>query len=102
MDDLIDLYRHALESAVEGPLNATAPEPVRNREFARILGRVLRRPARLPAPAVALRLLLGREMAGALLLSGARVLPRRTLASGFRFRFPELEGALRHLLATPA
>jgi uncharacterized protein (TIGR01777 family) len=76
--------------------NATAPNPVTNAEFARTLGRVLRRPAFLPAPGFALRLLLG-EFAD-FVLTGARVLPARAEAAGFRFRFPELEPALRDLL----
>lgn len=80
-----------------GPYNACAPNPVRNAEFARTLGRVLHRPALLPAPACVLRLALG-EMAG-LLLGGQHLQPRRTLEAGYRFRFPELEAALTDLLA---
>jgi hypothetical protein len=76
--------------------NATAPVPVTNAEFSRVLGRVLRRPALLPAPAFALNLALG-EFAG-FLTTGARVLPERAERAGFRFRFPELEPALRDLL----
>jgi hypothetical protein len=76
--------------------NATAPVPVTNAEFARTLGRVLRRPAVIPAPSFALRLLLG-ELSTAL-LTGARVLPAAAEQAGFRFRFRELEPALRNLL----
>ena len=76
--------------------NATAPKPVTNADFARGLGRVLRRPAFIPAPAFALRLLLG-EFA-TFLLTGARVLPARAEREGFPFRYPELEPALRSLL----
>jgi NAD dependent epimerase/dehydratase family enzyme len=76
--------------------NATAPNPVTNREFARTLGRVLGRPAFIPAPGFALRALLG-EFA-TFLLTGARVLPARAEAAGFRFAFTELEPALRDLL----
>ncbi len=76
--------------------NATAPAPVTNRTFSRTLGRVLARPAVLPAPAFALRMALG-EMS-VIVLTGARVLPEQALASGFRFAFPELEAALRNLL----
>jgi uncharacterized protein (TIGR01777 family) len=75
--------------------NATAPNPVTNREFARALGRALRRPAVLPAPAFALRILLG-ELADAL-LTGARVLPARAERGGFQFAFPTLDEALRQL-----
>ena len=81
-----------------GPVNAVAPAPVTHREFTRVLGRVLGRPTLVPLPALAVRLLLG-EMGQALLLDSARVLPRRLERAGFRFRHPELEGALRAALA---
>ena len=81
-------------SSVSGPLNVTAPAPVTNREFARTLGRVLRRPAFMPAPAFAMRILLG-EMADALLLTGQRVLPSKARSTGFRFQYETLEPALR-------
>jgi NAD dependent epimerase/dehydratase family enzyme len=68
-------------------------------EFARTLARVMRRPALIPTPAFALRIVLGREMADELLLASQRVVPRRLLASGYTFRFPSLEPALRHVLA---
>ena len=71
-----------------------APAPVRNAEFARTLGRVLRRPALIPTPPAALRLALG-EKADELLLAGNRVRPRRLEQAGFRFAFPDLESALR-------
>ncbi len=77
--------------------NATAPTPVTNREFSTVLGRVLHRPAILPAPALALRIVVG-EFA-TFLTTGARVLPARALRAGFRFRYAELEPAFRHLLA---
>jgi uncharacterized protein (TIGR01777 family) len=76
--------------------NATAPVPVTNAEFSRVLGRVLRRPAFLPAPAFALRLALGEF--SQFLTTGARVIPAHAERAGFRFRFPELEPALHHLL----
>jgi hypothetical protein len=76
--------------------NATAPEPVTSAEFARALGRVLHRPAVLPAPAFALRVVLG-EFA-TFLITGARVLPTHAERSGFRFKYPRLEPALRQLL----
>jgi NAD dependent epimerase/dehydratase family enzyme len=80
--------------AVAGPINATAPEPVTSREFARALGRALHRPSLIPAPAFALRLAVG-EMAGPLLLTGARVVPARARALGFHFRYPEIDLAFR-------
>jgi uncharacterized protein (TIGR01777 family) len=95
--DWIDLVRWSLVSqAVHGTLNATSPQPVTNREFTRTLARVLRRPAVLPVPPFALRLVLG-ELADSV-LTGQRAVPRRALTLGFHFRFPELEPALRDLL----
>ena len=92
---LIDfLLQHPQAS---GPYNACAPQPVRNRDFARALGQALHRPAWLAAPAGLLRLLLG-ELAE-LLLDGQRAVPRRLLQAGFRFRFTTLEEALADLLA---
>ena len=93
-EDWIGMVRFALTNeAVEGPVNATAPEPVTNAEFARALGRVLRRPAFMPTPGFALKLLLG-EMANALLLSGQRAVPSRARELGFTFRFETLDEAL--------
>lgn len=95
LDDVVAALEHlAFGSALSGPVNAVAPHPVTNREFAATLGRVLRRPTVLPLPAFMVRLLFG-EMGQALLLEGARVLPTRLEASGFRFRYPRLEEALR-------
>lgn len=94
-DDWVEMVRWALLNPdVKGPLNATAPNPVTNREFAQTLGRVLRRPGFVPTPALALRLALG-EMADALLLGGQRVLPAKAQSLGFAFRYPLLEPALR-------
>jgi uncharacterized protein (TIGR01777 family) len=95
--DEVGLILFALDDLhVEGPLVASAPNPVPNRELARTLGKVLRRPALLPAPTFALRLALG-ELAGELLAS-QRAVPNKARALGYRFRFPELELALRELL----
>src|SRR5207249_10344263 len=80
-------------TAGSGPLNATAPNPVTNREFAAALGRAMHRPAFMPAPAFALRLLLG-EMADALLLSGQRAIPAKAERLGYTFRYSRLEDAL--------
>jgi hypothetical protein len=92
-DDVVGLVLHALATpALEGALNATAPEPVRNAELARALGRALGRPALLPVPALALRAALG-ELAEELLAS-RRVVPLRALAAGYRFSFPDLPSAL--------
>lgn len=98
LPDLVRVLERALEDAsLAGPVNAVAPGPVTNREFTRTLGRVLGRPAVLPLPAAAVRVLLG-EMGEALLLGGARVLPRRLERAGFQFQHPGLEGALRAVL----
>ena len=84
------------DERASGPFNLTAPHPVTNREFARVLGKVMNRPSLTPAPAFVLRLALG-EMAW-LLLAGQRAIPARLLALGFDFEFPDLETALRDLL----
>ncbi|MFQ5882501.1 MAG: TIGR01777 family oxidoreductase [Candidatus Methylomirabilales bacterium] len=97
LDDLVGIILHAIQHAsVSGPVNATAPTPVRNREFTKALARVLHRPAILPAPAFGLKLLLG-EFADVLLAS-QRVLSKRIRESGYTFRHPSLEPALGALL----
>jgi hypothetical protein len=93
--DIVGLIRHAIEHPVSGVVNATAPNPVRNREFARELGAALHRPAIFPVPALALRVFLG-EMASVLLAS-QRVLPKVAESTGYDFAFPDLGGALRDL-----
>jgi uncharacterized protein (TIGR01777 family) len=95
--DEVGLVLFALDTAAaEGPLNACAPEPVRNHALAHALGAALGRPARLPAPALAVRLIAG-ELADAVLAS-QRVVPAKALELGYRFRFSALEGALKDLL----
>lgn len=97
-DDLAGAFLHALtRDDIRGAVNAVGPEPVRNTEFAGILGRVLHRPALLPVPAFALRLAFG-EMADEAILASARVVPGVLQATGFEFRYPSLEAALVHLL----
>ena len=81
---------------IHGPVNFTAPNPVRNRDLARALGRVLHRPAWLPAPGFMIRLAMG-ELAESL-LTGQRVIPKRLLDAGFKFNFPTIEAALKDLL----
>ncbi|MGC1684020.1 MAG: TIGR01777 family oxidoreductase [Candidatus Acidiferrales bacterium] len=100
LDDVVAAIRDAIETpSWRGPMNVVAPNPVRNVEFTRVLARVLHRPALFPAPAFALRLMLG-EMADALLLSSQRVVPQKLLDGRFSFRYVELETALRHALET--
>jgi uncharacterized protein len=93
--DWVEMVRWIVDTpAVTAPLNATAPVPVTSREFARALGRALHRPSLVPAPGFALRMALG-EMAEALLLTGARIVPARAQALGFHFRYPEIDLAFR-------
>ena len=93
-DDLVALIVFAIENAnARGPINGTAPNPVTMKEFAKALGHALHRPSLIPAPAAAVRLLLG-EMA-TVVLDGQRVVPRKAEGLGFRFRFTEVEAALR-------
>jgi len=99
LDDLLEVIKLACtRPSLKGAVNAVAPEPVTNLAFTRILGRVLRRPAIFPIPASLIRLLFG-EMGEALLLYSARAEPERLQAAGFRFRYPQLEAALRHVLS---
>jgi uncharacterized protein len=98
-DDEVAIVVWALDNdEVRGALNACAPNPVTNREFSRSLGRVLRRPSIAPVPKLAIAALRGGELADAV-LSSQRVIPRRALDLGYEFRFPEIEPALRNLLA---
>jgi uncharacterized protein len=99
-DDAAGLALHALgDHGLEGPVNGVAPEAVRMRDFARALGRALHRPALLPVPQLALRLLLG-EMSS-VVNPGLKVVPRAALAAGYRFAHPTLEGALAALFPRP-
>jgi uncharacterized protein (TIGR01777 family) len=98
IEDVVGAISHAiLSDSLHGPVNAVAPHPVTNREFTKTLGRVLWRPTVFPLPAFAARLVFG-EMADNLLLASTRVEPARLLATGYQFRFPQLEAALRHVL----
>jgi len=100
LQDVIGAIVFALScDRLSGPANVAAPEPARNREFARAVGHALGRPALLPAPAFALRLVLG-AMADEALLASARVSPSALLAAGYTFQFPSLAGALGSLLAS--
>lgn len=95
--DLVRLILFLLEhDSIAGHVNGTAPHPATNRELARTLGRVLRRPALVPVPATALRLAVGE--ASSVLLTGQKVLPRKAQDAGFVFDHPDLESALRDLL----
>lgn len=98
LDDEVGLILHLLRTReLRGAVNATAPNPVPNAAFTTVLGRVLSRPTLLPAPALAIRAVLG-EMGDALLLSGQRAVPQRARGTGYDFLFPDLEESLRHQL----
>lgn len=93
--DWVEMVRWIVETpAAAGPFNATAPEPVTNRQFASAIGRALRRPSFVYAPGFALRLLLG-ELADPLLLTGQRAVPVKARGMGFHFRYPTIEQAFR-------
>jgi uncharacterized protein (TIGR01777 family) len=97
LDDVVGMYLAALDDpAWSGPINATSPEPVTNTAFSKALGRALGRPALLPVPGFAVRLLFG-EMA-MVVTEGQRAVPTRARELGYRFRHPELDGALRAAL----
>jgi uncharacterized protein (TIGR01777 family) len=98
LDDVIRVIQLAIaNSEMSGAYNTVAPEPVRNADFAKIVGRVLHRPAILPAPRFALRLALG-EMAEALLFASQRAIPNKLQQIGYKFQFADPETALRAML----
>jgi uncharacterized protein (TIGR01777 family) len=98
IDDAVGAIVHALENdKLRGPVNVVAPRAATNYEFTKTLGHVLSRPTIFPMPAFAARLMFG-EMADATLLASQRVEPARLKESGFVFKYPELEGALRHVI----
>jgi uncharacterized protein (TIGR01777 family) len=98
IDDEVGILLWALDDErVSGVVNATAPNPVTNRELSKALGRALNRPAVLPVPGLALDLMFGGEF-GAVLRGGQRVMPRRALDLGYEFRFTEIDEALTNLL----
>ncbi len=98
LDDVVGSIVHALTNeAVEGPANVGSPNPMTNAGYTKVLGKVLGRPTVLPLPAPVLRVMLG-EVADSLLLSSGRMRPAKLEATGYEFRHPQLEGALRHLL----
>lgn len=100
-EDVLRMMEWAIDHrSAQGVYNAASPNPVRNSDFARALGRALHRPAFMPAPAFALRLALGREMADEMLLGGQRVVPARAAAEGFTFARPELDASLKRAVSS--
>jgi uncharacterized protein (TIGR01777 family) len=98
LDDVVGSIVHSLTNeTMSGPVNVGSPNPLTNAEYTRVLGRVLNRPTLFPLPASAARLALG-EVADALLLASQRMEPAKLKNTGYAFRYPELEGTLRHLL----
>jgi len=98
LDDEIAAIRHLIDHPVSGPVNLTAPNPETNAAFTKVLGRVLGRPSFLAVPAFGPKLVVGGELAEALLFTSARVLPEALESSGFTFAHPDLESALRSVL----
>lgn len=101
LDDEVGAIAHLLSAEICGPVNLTAPEPVTNTEFTSTLAKVLHRPAVLPVPMFAPKMLLGGELVESLLLSSQRVLPTALQRSAYEFRHPTLEAALRATLQRP-
>ncbi|HEX2182551.1 MAG TPA: TIGR01777 family oxidoreductase [Rubrobacteraceae bacterium] len=98
LDDVVGAIVHALtDDSVEGPVNVGSPHPMPNAEYTKVLGKVLNRPTVFPVPAPALRVAIG-GVADALLLASQRMQPAKLQETGYAFRYPELEDALRHLL----
>lgn len=99
LDDIVGIIEHALgNEPISGPINLVAQNSVTNLEFTKTLGKVISRPTIFPIPAFGLRLIFGREMADETLLASTRVEPKKLEESGYSFKYPTLEGALRHAL----
>ncbi|MDQ6657347.1 MAG: TIGR01777 family oxidoreductase [Actinomycetota bacterium] len=99
IDDLLDIYLRALtDTSLSGPVNAVAPNPVRNKEFTTVFGHVMHRPTVVPVPSFGPKLLLGSEGAAEVAEASQRVTPAVLERAGHRFRNPDLESALRHVM----
>ncbi len=98
IDDVVSIIEYIITNeTLEGPINLVSPNPVTNREFTKTLGKVLNRPTLFPVPKIILKLLLG-EIADELLLSSTRVIPAKLDAAGYKFKYPDLNETLTHLL----
>jgi uncharacterized protein (TIGR01777 family) len=82
---------------ISGPVNLTSPEPVRQAKFAKVLGKIIHRPAWIPAPAFGLRLILGKERADSLVLTGLKVIPKKLIGKGYKFHFDHIDDALEEI-----
>jgi len=101
MEDLLSAFLFVFNNQdIHGPINCCAPHPVRNRDLARALGDVLKRPSLFRTPAFVLRLVLGEF--GSVILEGQRVIPSRLLRYSFAFKYPEIRGALREVIGKPS
>ena len=101
IDDLVGAIHHAItRDTLQGPVNAVSPNPLPNQVFTKVLSHVLARPAAFVLPGFVARLFLG-QMADEVLLSSAKVFPSKLMKSGYKFAFPELDGALQHILQKP-
>jgi NAD dependent epimerase/dehydratase family enzyme len=99
IDDMVEIIIYAMQNDITGPINCTAPQPVTNKEFSKTLGKVLRRPAVAPMPAVAVKLLFG-QMGYELMVQGQCVIPQKLQQQGFEFKYSDLQSALGQLLNT--
>ena len=97
LEDVAGSYLHAVDTAIRGPVNVVAPNPVTNAEFTRVLAAVLHRPSLVTVPEFVLRL--GGDLVNELILAGARVIPAKLVESGYRFRYSDLRTALQAVLA---
>jgi NAD dependent epimerase/dehydratase family enzyme len=97
VDDLVRIYSYIIENKLTGIFNATAPKPISNYEFTKVLGKALHRPTIFPLPVFVLNLLFGE---GSTVLTGSKeVYPKALLDAGFKFRYPDIKSSLTHLLS---
>jgi NAD dependent epimerase/dehydratase family enzyme len=97
IEDMVKIIIYAMQNDITGPINCTAPQPVTNREFAKTLGKVLKRPAIAPMPAAIVKLLFG-QMGDELMIQGQSVIPQKLQQQGFEFNYSDLHIALEQLL----
>lgn len=98
IDDIVGIFNFVLENEVRGAINTTAPNPVTNYEFTKTFGKVINRPTIFPIPEFAIKMMFG-EMGETVLLQGCRVVPKRLEELGYKFKFTNLENAMRHVLS---